>query len=306
MTTAIIGGIAIEYQCYGDDDGKPLLLIQGMGTQMVMWPEAMIEGLVDQGFRVIAFDSRDCGLSQKFDDWGPADLGAAFDQIKRGEPVTAPYDLGDMAADAAGLIDALGYQRVHVAGLSNGGAIAQILAIRFPQKVESLTLIMATSGRRGLPKPSPAAAMWLAQPRNPEGSRQGAIDDALATADVIGSKVFPASEETLRTLAVAQFERNYCAHGFGRHFLASLSSGDSRVEQLQSIAIPTLVIQGQDDPLVPEACAKDLCESIEGAELLLIKGMAHDLPAECLETIVRAMSIHLTQVAEPQALADNN
>lgn len=290
MTTAIIGGIAIEYQCYGDDDGKPLLLIQGMGTQMVMWPGSMIEGLVNQGFRVIAFDSRDCGLSQKFDDWGPADLGAAFAQIKQGQTVTAPYDLDDMAVDTAGLIDLLGYQRMHVAGLSNGGAIAQILAINFPEKVQSLTLIMSTSARRGLPKPSPEATLWLAQPRNPQGTLQGAIEDALDTARVIGSPAFPATQEALSAAAQAQFERNYCPDGFGRHFLASLSSADRRVAKLSSIAAPTLIVQGAEDPLVPAACAKDLHSTISDSRLLMIEGMGHDLPVECLPQIVDAIA----------------
>lgn len=291
MASQLINGITIEYECYGDPDASPLLLIQGMGTQRIMWPSTMIEALVAKGLRVIAFDNRDCGLSQKFDDWGPADFGAAFAQIKQGEAVSAPYDLEDMAADAAALIGALGYDSVHVAGLSNGGAIAQILAINFPEKVESLTLMMSTSARRGLPKPTPEAGMWLAQPRNPEGTLEGAIEDARQTAKVIGSPQFPAEDETLVGMARAQFERNYCADGFGRHFLASLCSGDKRVERLHDIGVRTLIVQGREDPLVLAACAEDLHRSIEGSEVLLMEGMGHDLPQECLPSIVDAMAV---------------
>ena len=289
MAKAQVNGIEIEYEIWGEDNARSLLLVGGLGVQLTKWSKPLCDALIVRGFKVIVYDNRDVGLSTKHDDWGPADTKAAFAQARAKEKVSAPYTLEDMADDAAGLLDALGIEAAHVIGSSNGGAIAQILAIAAPEKVATLTCVMATSGRRGLQRPEGAAAEWLTRPRNPSGTREGAMDEAVETARINGSPGFPRDEAALRREAGEQYDRSFYPDGNGRHLLASIASGDSRVARLVEIVAPTLVIHGRDDPLIPLSGGEDIKNSIPGAELLVIDGMGHDFPEPVIPEIADAI-----------------
>jgi pimeloyl-ACP methyl ester carboxylesterase len=289
MPKAATNGVELEYELTGPEDGPPLLLVGGLGVQIISWTENFVAALADRGFRVIAYDNRDIGLSTKHDDWGPADIKTAFKQARAKEKVEAPYTLEDMADDAAGLLDALGIDKAHIVGSSNGGAIAQTLAIRHPDKIATMVSIMATSGRRGLPRPEGEVAEWLARPRNPSGTREGAMDEAVSTSHLIGSPGFPRDEKVLRDRAGRLYDRSFYPAGNSRHLLASIASGDGRAARLGDISAPTLVIHGRDDPLVDLACAEDVLKTIPGAEMLVIDGMGHDYPDGAVPQIADAV-----------------
>lgn len=291
-------GIDIEYEATGPASGEAVLMIGGLGTQLISWPESLIDGLVAEGFRVIVFDNRDSGLSAKFGEWGPADIAGAFARARAKEPVPAPYTLEDMADDAAGLLDALGIARAHVVGSSNGGAIAQIFAIRHPAKTASLVSIMATSGRRGLPRPSAEAQAWLNKPRNPAGTREGFVEEALESSRIIGSTGFPRDEAAIRERAGRLYDRSFYPEGHGRHLLASIASADGRVAKLGSIEAPTLVLHGAVDPLVPLGQAEDVAKSIPGARMEVIDGMGHDYPEPAIPRIVKAIAANAARARD--------
>lgn len=290
MARTKANGIEIEYEITGPAKGEAVLLINGLGTQLISWPESLIDGLASHGFRVIAFDNRDAGLSTKFDAAGPADLKVAFAAARAKQTVAAPYTLEDMADDAAGLLDALGIAAAHIVGSSNGGAIAQIFAIRHPDRTRSLVSIMATSGRRGLPRPGEAANAWLNKTRNPHATRDEYIEEAIEAAEVIGSPGFPRDEAAIRERAGRLYDRSYYPLGHGRQLLASIASGDGRCAHLGEIAAPTLVIHGSDDPLVPLGCGEDVARSIPGARMMVIGGMGHDYPDAAVPQIVAAIA----------------
>ena len=187
MPRAKLKELEIEYDVHGSPDVEPLLMVHGLGVQLTNWSESFIDALVSRGFFVIVYDNRDVGLSSKFDSWGPADIPEAFRQARAKETVTAPYTLEDMADDGIALLGSMGIQKAHVLGLSNGGAIAQLMAIRHPDHVASMVSMSATSGRRGLPRPTEAAQAWLNKPNNPLGTREGAMDEAVETSELIGS-----------------------------------------------------------------------------------------------------------------------
>ncbi len=283
-------GVEIEYLTYGPDDGPALLLVGGLGVQIPSWSERLVQELAGRGFRVIAYDNRDCGLSTRFDDWGPADIATAFKQARAKQEVKAPYKLEDMADDGAAVLDHLGVVKAHIVGSSNGGAIAQIFAYRHRDKTASLVSIMATSGRRGLPRPSEKANEWLAKPRNPAGTREGAMEDALATAAINGSPGFSRNEDAIKQKAAALYDRAFYPAGSSRHLLASIASADGRVEHLPSITAPTLVIHGKEDPLVPVAAGQDLADTVPNTDMLVIAGMAHDYPDAACGRIASAIT----------------
>lgn len=289
MSKTAANGIEIEYEIRGSEDAEPLLMINGLGTQLISWPDALLDGLADAGLRVIVYDNRDSGLSTDFDSFGPADIPAAFKAARAKEPVDAPYNLEDMADDGAGLLDALGVASAHVVGSSNGGAIAQIFAYRHKAKTRSLASIMATSGRRGLPRPTEAATAWLNKPRKQNASREEFIAEALDTASINGSPGFPRDEAAIEARAGALYDRAYRPFGHGRQLLASIASADGRVPHLPEIAAPTAVIHGADDPLVPVGCGEDVKASVSNATMTVIPGMAHDYPAGAIPDIVAAI-----------------
>ncbi|MSO77730.1 MAG: alpha/beta hydrolase [Alphaproteobacteria bacterium] len=290
MARAHANGIEIEHEITGAAGAPAIMLVNGLGAQLVSWPASLIDGLMARGFRVLRFDNRDCGLSTKIEAAGPADIEAAFKAARAKLPVAAAYALEDMADDAAGLLQALAIPAAHVVGSSNGGAIAQIFAFRHASKTLSLVSIMATSGRRGLPRPSEAANAWLNAPRKPNLTREEFIAEALNTASVNGSPGFPETAAEIGARAGRLYDRAYYPMGHGRHLVASIASSDSRVAHLASIRAPTLVIHGREDPLVPLGCGEDVRNSIRGAGLLVIDGMAHDLPEPVVPRLVTAIA----------------
>jgi pimeloyl-ACP methyl ester carboxylesterase len=275
MPVARSNGIEIEYEVIGPPENRPLLLIMGLGTQMIHWDDELCAELVAHGHRVIRFDNRDVGGSTKLDGDGVPNVLAAMVAAGSGAAVDAPYRLSDMAADAAGLLDALDIESAHVVGASLGGMIAQTLALEHPHRVRTLTSIMSTTGHPDLPTATPDAAAVLFQPAPPD--REGNIERAVRVFRTIGSPGFPFDEGRVRTRAARAYDRCFHPAGVARQMIAIVASG-SRRDALRALRVPTLVVHGADDPLVPLACGLDTAESIPGAELLIIEGMGHSLP----------------------------
>jgi len=287
MPNLTANGITIEYEEFGDRSGRPLLLIMGLGAQMILWPEEFCEQLAARGHRVVRFDNRDVGKSSWFDQFGVPDVVAAVGASLARQPVKAPYLLRDMAADAVGLLDGLGIDRAHVVGASMGGMIAQSVAIEFPSRVRTLTSIMSTTGNPDLPPANPEAMGVLLAP--PPTTRDEAIERSVSVFRTIGSPGFPFDETEMRERAARGFDRGFNPAGTVRQLVAILASG-SRKEALKALRLPALVIHGKDDPLVPFPAGEDTAAAIPGAELMAIEGMGHDLPRPLWPRFVGAIS----------------
>jgi pimeloyl-ACP methyl ester carboxylesterase len=270
-------GIALEVEDHGPPSGEPLVLVMGLGMQLLAWHEDFVARLVDRGFRVIRFDNRDIGLSQSFDAAGVPNLAAASLRHVLGMGVRSPYTLADMAADTVGLLDALGIARAHVCGASMGGMIAQHVAVGWPQRVKSLTLMMTSSGARRLPGPSlKIRSALISRPDHPERLDR-LVDHYVHLYGLIGSPGYPADESALRKRLAVSLTRAYRPAGTARQMVAIVADGD-RSPRLGAIAAPTQVIHGRADPLVPVAAGLDLAAKVRGAALDVIDGMGHDLP----------------------------
>lgn len=281
-------GIEIEYETFGAKSDPALLLIMGLGAQLTLWPEALCEGLAAKGFFVVRYDNRDVGLSTDFDKWGVPNIMEAFMKLMKGEVVATPYLLDDLAADAIGLLDALDIDRAHMVGASMGGMIAQIVAARFPQHARSLVSIMSTSGRRGLPMGKPeAVAMLSAQPEGP--SREQLIAHGIKLRTVIGSPGFPVDPAEQRALVERNIDRRYYPAGAARQYLAVMASGD-RVDLLKTVKVPTLVLHGADDPLLPVDGGKDVASLVPGARIEIFPGWGHDVPKQMVPKLVESIS----------------
>ena len=273
-----VNGVALEVEDHGPASGEPLLLIMGLGMQLVAWPDGFVRGLVERGFRVIRFDNRDIGLSQHFDHLGAPRLAVAGMRYALHLPVAAPYGLSDLADDAAALIAALGLPSAHVCGASMGGMVAQHLAVRQPHRVRSLTLMMSTSGSRRLPQPGWRIRQALiTRPENP-AQVDSIVAHAMRIYRLIGSPGYPADPLELRAQLERAVRRSYRPASVARQVAAIMADGD-RSPLLPRIAVPTQVIHGRADPLVPAAAGHDLARRIPGARLDEIDGMGHDLPA---------------------------
>lgn len=273
-------GIRIEVDDQGPADGPVVLLIMGLGMQLIAWPQAMVQMLVQQGFRVIRFDNRDIGLSQGFDDAGVPHMALAGLRYALHLPVRSPYSLADMARDTLGVLDALGIEQAHVCGASMGGMIAQHLAAMAPGRVASLTLMMTTSGARNLPQPSwRVRRALMSRPMGP-GS-DAAVDWIVRVLKVIGSPSHAMDPQLVKARALATVQRAWHPAGSARQLLAVVADGD-RSALLPHLQAPTLVIHGVDDPLVPLACGEDLAQRIADARTDFIPGMGHDLPEALL------------------------
>ena len=282
-------GIEIEYETFGERACEPVLLVMGLASQMLGWTEPFCEALAGRGYFVVRFDNRDVGLSTKLDGARHDSVLDAMRKAAAGLPVRAPYLLRDMAADTAGLIEALGLERAHVVGASMGGMIAQSLAIEFPERVGTLVSIMSTSGAPDLPGPRPEVLRLLLVA--PPTSRAQAVAQALVTWRTIGSPGFPFDEARIRERAERSWDRCHHPAGVARQLVAISASG-SRRRALGGVRAPTLVIHGEDDPLVPVACGRDTAQAIPGAQALFIPGMGHDLPVELYDTLVDAIARH--------------
>ncbi|WP_066256726.1 alpha/beta fold hydrolase [Hydrogenophaga flava] len=280
-------GIRIEVDDQGPADGPVVLLIMGLGMQLIAWPQAMVQMLVQQGFRVVRFDNRDIGLSQGFDAAGVPNMALAALRHAMHLPVHSPYSLADMARDALGVLDALDIEQAHVCGASMGGMIAQHLAAMAPERVASLTLMMTTSGSRRLPQPSwRVRRALMSRPMKP--GADAAVDWIIQVMYLIGSPVFPSDYQALRARALESVQRAWHPSGSARQLLAVVADGD-RSALLPHIQAPTLVIHGVDDPLVPVACGEDLAQRIANATADFIPGMGHDLPEELLQRFAQGI-----------------
>jgi pimeloyl-ACP methyl ester carboxylesterase len=273
-------GIAIEVDDQGPRDGEPLLLIMGLGMQLVGWPDELVRRLAAEGFRVVRFDNRDAGLSQGFDHLGVPSIVAATLRHALRLPVHAPYSLGDMARDAAGVLDALGIARAHVCGASMGGMIAQRLALHHPERVKSLTLMMTTSGARQLPQASARVRRALLS-RPASSAEDDVIAQLMSVLEVIGSPAYRPDAQDVRQRLRHALRRAYRPAGTLRQLVAIAADGD-RSPGLGGLRMPCHVIHGTADPLVPVAGGIDLAAKIGGATRDLIDGMGHDLPLPLL------------------------
>jgi pimeloyl-ACP methyl ester carboxylesterase len=276
-------GIEIEYEATDNRSDPALLLVMGLGAQLTIWPDSLFQGLARRGFHVIRYDNRDTGLSTDFGSWGVADIPSAFQKAMKGEMVAAPYYLKDMAADAIGLLDALGIQKAHMVGASMGGMIVQIVAAQYPQRTRSMMSIYSTSGRPGLPQGKPEAlAMLSGQPEGP--SREQRVKYGMKLRQVIGSPAYAAREAELRAFVEKNVDRRWYPEGSARQYLSVIASGD-RVELLKTIKAPTLVMHGEEDPLLPIACGRDVASLVPGAEFQSYPGWGHDFPGALIPTI---------------------
>lgn len=287
MPRATRDAIEFEYDVFGAETGKPLLLIMGLGAQMVLWDEGFCEKLAAEGHRVIRFDNRDIGLSTWLDDLGIPDMAELVAAGARGEPMQVPYSLDDMADDAVAVIDALGIDAAHICGASMGGMIAQALAIRHPARVRSLTSIMSTTGNPDLPPASPEAMAVLTEPMPDD--RAAVVERSIKSDAIIGSPGYPGEPDVLRERAGMLFDRSFHPVGSARQMAAIMAHGDRR-PALQELDVPALVIHGQADALVPVEGGIDTHEAIAGSELMLIDGMGHNLPPQLWDSIVARIS----------------
>ena len=282
--------IQIEYETFGNPSGRPLLLIIGLGGQLIFWDDDLCRDLAERGHYVIRFDNRDAGLSTKFDEAGVPNLIETFGKIMQGEKITAPYTLDDMADDGAGLLDALGIRRAHICGMSMGGMIAQTIAIRHPSRVLSLISIYSSTGNPELPQPKPEVIGALITP--PPQEREASIEHMVGVFKTFAGPRFPFDEEWMRKIMAESYDRCFYPQGMVRQLVAILAHGNRR-PALASVKAPTLVIHGTDDPIVSVEGGKDTAEAIPGAQLMLIEGMGHDLPhGGAWSRIVEAIAAH--------------
>ena len=276
-----------------------VLLIMGLGMQLVAWPPELIETLVDAGYRVIRMDNRDIGLSQHFDHLGKPQLAWAAIRHRLGLRVTPPYSVTDMAQDAIGVLDALDIARAHIVGVSMGGMIAQRVAIAAPTRVLSLTSIMSSSGAKGLPQPARDIQRLLLRQRSTHATLEQQVAHFLRLFRAIGSPDYLLPEDEMRQRITAAVQRSFHPQGTTRQLLAVLADV-TRAAQLARITCPTLVLHGKADPLVPFAHGEDTAQRIAGARLVPIDGMGHDLPPLPLQRVLDALVPHL-QAADAAA-----
>ena len=300
LRTIETNGIHIAYDTLGDSRGEPILLISGLGMQLISWPDTFCKGLTSAGFRVIRFDNRDSGLSTKMDPSGKPNLQNAFFRSLFHLPMLSGYTLYDMAKDTVGLLDGLGIEKAHVVGASMGGMIAQIITGLYPHRVLRLTSIMSTSGRPGLPGPTLAASnALLSRPQDP-ANPDSVIDHFVQLFQVLGSPAYPTPTEELRQRVTESVRRNPSFSGTLRQVLAVAASGD-QTALLSTIKAPTLVIHGTDDPLVPLVCGRDIARLVQGAVLQEIEGMGHDFPPALDYVLAGLIVSHCKGAFQPKA-----
>lgn len=282
MATASANGISIEYDTFGQASDPALLLVMGLGSQLTVWDPAFCTALASRGFYVIRYDNRDVGLSTKMEDAPRPEIGKAF----QGDFSSASYTLWDMAEDAVGLLDYLGITRAHIVGASMGGMIVQAMAIKHPNRVLTMTSIMSSTGNPQVGQPKPEGMSVLMAP--PPSNREDAIEQTKRTMNVIGSPSYPTAEELIGERAAAEYDRCFYPIGTARQLLASMATGD-RTEALREVRVPTLVLHGEEDPLISVSGGKATAEAIPGATLITIPGMGHDLPTQLYERLIDAI-----------------
>ena len=268
---AAVNGIEIAYQEIGEEDAEPLLLIMGLGTQMLGWDQDFCLMLAERGFRAIRFDNRDIGRSTKFE---AAGIPRSADLLI-GRRSTAPYLLSDMALDTTSLMDHLEIENAHLVGASMGGMIAQTMAIKTPSRVRSLVSMLSTTGNRLVGRPELKTFGTLLA--HPPSGRESAIEQALKTFRIIGSPGYPLDEQRLREIVGDSYDRGHSRAGVLRQLHAITASGD-RTRELRKLRLPATVIHGEKDPLINPSGARATARAIPGARLRIFEGMGHDLP----------------------------
>jgi pimeloyl-ACP methyl ester carboxylesterase len=290
-----VGPVELEYETIGDPSGEPLLLVMGLGMQLIHWDTELCELFAGRGFRVIRFDNRDAGLSTKIDAPVPNVM-----RLMAGLPARVPYLLGDMASDTFGLLDHLGIERAHVVGTSMGGMIAQTMAIERPERVLSLASMLSTTGDRRVG--TPKLRVWSVLMRRAPNDRARYIRYFERLFTLIGSPAYPVDSERIRERAGETYDRCHYPAGTARQLAAILASG-SRTAALRRLEVPTVVIHGRSDPLVPVRAGIATAKAIPGAELITIPGMGHDMPRELWPTFVEAIAKNADRARAQQAAA---
>lgn len=284
--------IDVYYEDNGPADAPVILLVMGLGAQMIAWPDEFVQGLVAKGYRVVHYDNRDVGMSQRMEGAAAPNLLWAMLKSRLGLSVGVPYTLSDMAADGIGLLDALGIHKAHVVGASMGGMIVQLMAANHRERLLSMTSIMSSSGAPGLPGARPDIQRRFMVKRPADANR----DEAIAFgAELVGSFSYPdpaRPENAHAEMAAKAFDRGYYPVGTRRQLLAIIADG-SRVERLKKITTPTLVVHGGADPLVPKEGSEDIARHIPGARLEIIEQMAHDLPPSQVGRMVDLIAGHV-------------
>lgn len=284
-TTVVSTGIDIDYETFGVPEGRPLLLVMGLGAQMIAWHPTLCAALAAENFFVVRFDNRDVGLSTHLHNAPPPDLDAAM----AGDVSSVSYRLEDMADDAVGLLDALGVDRVHMVGVSMGGMIAQTIAITHPDRVRSLTSIMSSPGV-GIGAPTEAVQAALATVSTPPPTtRAEMVEQAVAIHKIIGSPGYPMDEARIREVAGQSYDRCFDPTGVARQRLAIYASGD-RTAALAHVTVPALVVHGAADPLIQLPAGRATAAALPNAELLVMPGMGHNLPHQIWPTLIASIS----------------
>jgi pimeloyl-ACP methyl ester carboxylesterase len=287
MPQITANGINLEYDTFGNESSRPLLLVMGLGAQMIHWDEDFCDMLAETGHFVIRYDNRDIGLSEKMGQFSIPDMAQMMADFLEGKTPEVPYTLDDMAADGMSLLDALNIERAHICGASMGGMIAQAMAINHGDRIKSMTSIMSSTGNPDLPPASPEAQAALAT--TTEENEAAVVQRAIEMNGVIGSPGFEFDIERATRKAIAAFDRSFYPAGIARQMAAIAAHGDRR-EKLNQISVPTLIIHGTDDYLVPVEGGIDTHENIRNSELMLIEGMGHDLPVGAWKRIVEGVS----------------
>ncbi|WP_334655713.1 alpha/beta hydrolase [Sphingomonas panaciterrae] len=280
-------GMELEYESFGNPADPTILLIMGLGAQLTLWPLPFVEALVERGFHVVRYDNRDVGLSTKLDHARPPRIGMlVLQRLLRLRP-RVPYTIGDMAADAAGLLDALGIEKAHIVGASMGGMIAQVFAATYPDRTQSLTSIMSTTGNPRLSRAS-REAMDVLVNRPKTDDFEALVAHGVRASKVLAGPAFPVEPEVLEARVRETIQRSNYPDGFARQVAAIVADGDRR-ERLKTIKAPAVVIHGTDDTLVPIDGGRDTAASIPGARLVEVRGMGHNVPVEVIPEIVDAI-----------------
>ena len=294
MPVAQANGIEIAYETFGERSNPPMLLVMGLGCQLVLWPEELCQMLAGRGFYVIRFDNRDIGLSSKIEGGPEPNVLAAL----AGDASSASYTLADMADDTVGLLEQLEIEAAHAVGVSMGGMIVQQLAIDHPERVLSLVSIMSTTGDPSVGQPDPAAMPALLSPAPDD--REAYIDFEVGVFRAIGSPAYPLDEERFREIAGAAYDRSHYPDGFPRQLVGILASPD-RTQALGGVRAPALVIHGESDPLITVSGGEATARAIPGAQLMKIPGMGHDLPTELWPQLVDAIVENAERAKAPAA-----
>jgi pimeloyl-ACP methyl ester carboxylesterase len=297
ITRGPSGDLKLYYEDMGDVDHPPILLIMGLGAQLLLWRTAFCQKLVEQGWRVIRYDNRDVGLSDRTERHSPRQpMVLRLVRSWLGLPSEAHYTLEDMADDAAALLDHLGIDHAHVVGASMGGMIAQIFAARFPERTKSLAVIFSSNNQPFLPPPAPRALLALIKGPPPDSPRDVIVDNAVRVSKIIGSPGYRAPDDQLRAEAIEAYERAYYPWGVAKHFGAVLGSGSLRRYNRRTVA-PTVVIHGRADKLMRPFGGRAVASAINGARLVLFDGMGHDLPQQLWDQVIGILTSNFAKVS---------